>query len=118
MTTVKRYVSRSGHDLWVPIDATDTEVAEASNGCGPSGWRVDLVPDNLLGVDIASACDIHDWMYEEGEDRQEADEVFLKNMLELVNAKGGWLRCFRRMLARFYYRVVAKSGAEYFRVKI
>lgn len=93
--------------------------AELTNGCGPSGWKNGLVPDNLLWVDIGSACDIHDWMYYVGQteaDREEADRVFLNNMLRIVEAESAnaLTRFIRRRLALHYYGAVRDYGAVYF----
>ncbi|MBE0598331.1 MAG: hypothetical protein IH614_13770 [Desulfuromonadales bacterium] len=89
------------------------------NGCGPRGWLRDLVPDTLYGLDVAAACNIHDWMYVAGatiEEKREADRVFLNNLLRLVNAAGGFwlLRQLRRRRARTYYEAVEHFGGPFF----
>ena len=94
-------------------------IDEISNGCGPGGWKFDVVPDNLLGVDISRACEIHDWDYADGtldRHRNEADKRFLRNMRKLVRAAGGprHLRWARLCLAWWYYRGVHKLGAAAF----
>ncbi len=91
----------------------------AVNGCGPGGWLADLVPDTLYGLDVAPACNIHDWMYAAGqtiEDKAEADRVFLNNLLRLIDAAGGWwvLRWLRRRRARTYYEAVRLFGGPAF----
>ena len=98
-------------------DASEAERNEKTNGCGSYGLEK-LVPDNLLGVEIAEACRIHDWEYGEGatqEDRKNADERFLHNMRHLVDVEGGFvLRMLRRLLAWWYYRAVRKFGSDAF----
>lgn len=93
--------------------------AELTNGCGPAGWKGRYIPDHLLWVSIQAACDIHDWMYRVGQteaDREEADRVFLNNMLRIVEARStNWLtRDLRRRLALRYYATVRDHGAVYF----
>jgi len=109
-------------DLYAPPGyvAASAEVrALVSNGCGPGGWKVDLVPDRIYGLNIRPACDIHDWMYAIGEtvtDKAEADRVFLNNMLRLVAAAGGpWLLGrLRRQRCRTYYEAVQHFGGPAF----
>ena len=98
---------------------TQTEAAAITNGCGTGGWKIDLVPDTLLGLDITEACNIHDYMYHIGEtieDKNEADRVFMNNMLRLIDAetKHGWLRRFRRRRAIIYYFAVKNFGGPAF----
>jgi len=98
-------------------NASDAERASQSNGCGPGGWKFDVVPDNLLGVDVVAACNIHDWMYGEGggeDDREWADRIFLMNMKRLVRAAGGPLLPARLCLAWWYWRGVVKLGRPAF----
>jgi hypothetical protein len=94
-------------------------LAEIVNGCGPTGWKGDLIPDHLLWVKIADACDIHDYMYLVGKteaDREEADRVFLNNMLRIAEAFSAnvFTRYGRRKLALHYYSVVRDYGGPYF----
>lgn len=93
--------------------------SQLTNGCGAGGWKLDLVPDSLLGLDILPACNIHDWMYSAGEtlaDKQEADRVFLNNMLRLIETDSScWiLKHIRRKLARGYFEAVEHFGGPAF----
>lgn len=93
--------------------------AETVNGCGPAGWKGRYVPDHLLWVKITEACNIHDFMYLVGQteaDREQADRVFLNNILRIVEAaSANWFtRYARRKLALHYYSVVRDMGAVYF----
>jgi hypothetical protein len=95
------------------------QLADLVNGCGPSGWKGEFVPDHLLWVSIKEACNIHDFMYLVGQteaDREEADRVFLNNMLRIVEEQSScWLtRYARRKLALHYYSVVRDMGGTYF----
>lgn len=90
-----------------------------ANGCGPGGWKVDLVPDTIYGLDVAPACDIHDWMYAAGAieaDREEADRVLINNLLRLIAAAAGpgWLQWLRRRRAHTYYNAVRIFGGPAF----
>lgn len=108
--------------LYAPASyvAASPEVrAAVVNGCGPGGWKADLVPDTIWGLNIAAACDIHDWMYTLGTTlahKDEADRVFLNNMLRLIDAAGGWrlLRALRRARARVYFEAVQHFGGPAF----
>jgi hypothetical protein len=98
---------------------TATALAAIANGCGAVGWKIDLVPDTLYGLGIRAACDIHDYMYHTGEtieDKNEADRVFLNNMLRLITAKTKhkWLRRLRRRRALLYYFAVKNFGGPAF----
>lgn len=95
------------------------EVRAAINGCGSAGWKGDLVPDTIWGLCITPACNRHDWMYTIGEtleDKDEADRVFLNNMLRLIEAAGGWkiLKKLRRNTAKEYYKAVHFFGGPAF----
>jgi hypothetical protein len=85
------------------------------NGCGVEGWKGTLVPDNLLGVDITKACNIHDWMYGEGKtlaDKNEADRVFFNNMVRTINynADNFVLKKVQLLAAQTYYEAVCLFG--------
>ena len=94
---------------------------EVCNGCGSARAKFDFVPDTIYLMPIAEACNIHDWMYHVGRtsaDRQEADVVFLGNLMRLIQQQRGvmnWLlRPFRRLRALHYYEAVAELGAGAF----
>lgn len=110
-------------DLMAPDDyknAPQDERERVSNGCGPQSALFDVVPDNLLGLYIGCACDVHDWMYEKGgapSDRDMADLVFYWNMVRMINKAGGLLQLPRLILAKWYYHAVRRFGAAAFKVK-
>lgn len=90
-----------------------------TNGCGPGGWKLDLVPDTIYGLDVSAACNIHDWMYHEGEtlaDKAAADRVLLNNLLRIINHETRFapLRWLRRRRARKYYLAVKAFGGPAF----
>lgn len=101
------------------------------NGCGPRGV-FDFVGDSIWGVYIGEACNIHDYMYHVAEAnikaKEEADRVFLNNMLRLIEAQtkkrviifkgkvqfNNPLMWLRRKTARHYYLGVKYFGAPAF----
>lgn len=96
------------------------EINLAGDGCGTKkGWKIDVVPDTLLGCHIEEACNIHDILYQQGktmEDKSNADKIFLENMIRLINGRTiTWaaklfLKSTRKKLAYLYYKAVHKFG--------
>ena len=90
------------------------------NGAGPDGLPSWVVPDTIYGLRITEAANIHDWMYVWGEtdhDKEKADEVFLLNMMRIINEHTtrfpilGWvLRGLRHRRALKYWEAVAAFG--------
>lgn len=111
MSSVCLYAPRSY------VEAPDVIRRIVVNGCGVGGWKGKLVPDTVWGLSIREACNIHDWMYHEGDtikEKEEADRVFLNNMLRLVDAGAWWLRGVRRRRAHKYYLAVRMFGGPAF----
>jgi hypothetical protein len=103
--------------------ATPARIKAIVNGCGPGGWKFDLVPDTMYGLNVNDACNIHDWMYEYGtiiDDKERADRSFLNNLLRIVEArttKGfgrGLLLTLRRRRCKTYYEAVSHFGGPAF----
>jgi len=89
------------------------------NGCGPGGWKGKFIPDNIFFLDISECCSIHDYLYAVGaseKDREEADRVFMNNMMRVIEeTPQNWImRRWRRRLALEYYQQVRDFGAIYF----
>ena len=91
------------------------------NGCGPKNPKYfggHIIPDNIWGLSITEACNIHDYMYYMGEslvDKNEADRLFLDNMLRIIDSVEHpwwlrWLRWLRQKSAWRYYEVVSNLG--------
>ena len=98
-------------------------VAKIVNGCGPGGWKVDLVPDTILLLSVKEACNIHDWCYSEGssEDyRLWADDLLHQNLRATIfhAADTSWfariLMPHRLVRARGYYYAVRAFGSDPF----
>lgn len=89
-------------------------------GCGAGeGWGDKLVPDTIYGLSMLDACKIHDWMYAKGktqEDKEEADRVFLNNMLRIIDyhTLNSWLKWLRKRRAYKYYDSVDHFGGPAF----
>jgi hypothetical protein len=95
------------------------ELERIVNGCGPKYFGA-LVPDELYGMDMEPACNIHDFMYHFGRthlDKEVADRSFLNNVVRLAMAisdptteEGRELLDKRLEVAYFYFNAVAKYG--------
>ena len=101
--------------------ATPEQLAAANvNGCGPGGWRVDLIPDHLGDVDITDACNLHDYLYFLGgseEDRLMADVLLYTNIAAKILLNDGYLVPLQMAAAAIFYRAVRNGGAAFFGVK-
>jgi len=82
-----------------------------SNGCGPHAIEP-LIPDSIFGLSIEEACRIHDFMYRPDQDfpKWTADIMFLGNLIDIIEAKGGWLKLLRLHVALTYYKLVREFG--------
>ena len=99
-------------------NASSYEKDRVCNGCGPKGIGSVVIPNSIWGVNITQACNVHDWMYDRGctiQDKEQADRVFLNNMIRLIgHSSFRWLTRLRQMSARNYYRAVRDFGGPYF----
>ena len=111
------------HRLFAPKSywiSTDAERHAIVSGCGPgTGWKAMLVPETIYGLSVHEACDIHDWMYHLGlaiQDKDEADRVFLNNMIRIIDSRTSWrwLRVLRLRRAKAYYLAVCTFGGPAF----
>jgi hypothetical protein len=92
-----------------------------SYGCGPGGFGDFLVPDTIWFLKVKVCCSIHDFYYryyaENSEaGRKEADDIFLNNMVRVINAKTKWLwlKKLRLRRAKTYYYMVRRYGGPSF----
>ncbi|MFA9396502.1 MAG: hypothetical protein ACERJ1_17600 [Halodesulfovibrio sp.] len=95
-------------------EASEELKSRVCNGCGPAGLIGKLVPEKLAGAGSSEACNIHDWMYQEGEDKQKADLFFLANMIFICSLKSKWLLPLRAWLAVKFFLAVFYAGDEFF----
>lgn len=103
------------------LDASPEVVAAVVNGCGPGGWKFDIIPDTVFGLSIKEACNIHDWDYAEGstaEDKRLADYRFKNNCYAIIDNADGWfnrmLRYHRTIRVIEYYEAVQHFGGDAF----
>ena len=99
------------------LELTPEQIAQVANGCGPMGWRIDLVPDSLGGLDISADCSCHDYMYSLGGDEQArrfADVILYCNIAHKVLMAGGPLQAFRMAGAGIMYKAVRSCGEDHF----
>lgn len=105
-------------DSYTAADRADIE--RVTNGCGPGGWRVDLIPDHLGDVDISEPCRIHDWEYSFGgseEDRLKADVRLYVNVAGNVLLNDSYAVPLQMAAAVIFYRAVREAGAAFWGVK-
>jgi hypothetical protein len=91
-----QYYVRKILELLQTIEAMpQEEVDRIANGCGPQKkfLGIDFVPDDLAGINITPACDLHDVGYNLGdndEDKTVSDLMFLNLMvLHIIYSKAG-----------------------------
>lgn len=99
------------------VKANEHTIKAACNGCGAGGWKFDIVPDSMWGLDVSEVCNVHDWCYHIGQtqdDKDFADMLFMRNLVRRINAHGGYLAWLRRYRAVTYYNAVAEFGDSAF----
>ena len=103
--------------------ASPLVVSTVVNGCGPGGWKYDLVPDTILGLSVTECCNVHDWMYAEGAteiDKKRADRKLLENLYATIDAAAKRslfhrvLKPHRCVRAFEYYLAVKEFGHDAF----
>ena len=106
--------------LFAPAAYWKLPEEERKGRCGPGrGILEQLVPETVYGLCITPACSIHDYMYLVGqtiEDKQEADRVFLNNMIRMIETAGGTRVLIHMRLRRvfLYYESVCHFGGPAF----
>ena len=99
--------------------ASDEAIAAVANGCGASGWKVDLVPDKIYDVDVTLACNRHDYRYSVGKtakDKRNADRMLFLEIMTILVAELGWNLTLLKgaFVAVAYFIAVARFGDEAF----
>ena len=118
---MKRMVGQVEVELYAPEPYSRLSLQERSDicdGCGTRGWKGKIVPDNIFGLSIKEACNIHDYMYYVGQtiqDKQEADRTFLNNILRCIDASDSYwfMDIIRRKRAFTYYNAVVMFGGQH-----
>lgn len=97
-------------------EATPAQRAAVCNGCGAKGGI--KVPSAFIGLCIKEACNIHDWMFQEGETKGDfrfANIMFLVNLVAIiVNSSNLFTRAIRLFFAVNYFLAVALKGEDAF----
>lgn len=62
-------------------ELTPEDKARICNGCGPGGWKVNPIPNHIIGVSIVEPCNRHDMAYHLGQDKDEGDRDLLANIV-------------------------------------
>ena len=109
--------------IFAPVSfllATEQELVDTCNGCGADGSFF-RPPATIYFTDVSPSCIVHDWCYSKGftiEDKDEADRVFLNNMIRLFNRDDKWLKCLQiRRAKKYYYAVKLFGGDAYWKGK-
>lgn len=98
-------------------NASQEEIEAKTGGCGPGNIGDWFVPDTMYGESVFLACQIHDWMYGEGknkEDKEWADDMFLLNMTRIITSDPGKLDVLRLRRVMTYFEAVFYGGGDAF----
>ena len=113
MTNTSQSLTRWDKELQVPksyFGITEEEKQLITNGCGSEGFLEKIIPDNLIGLDVAESCNIHDWMFHHAKNKHDykvADETFLENLNAQIKDQGSSLiTLVRKGMAYLYFLVV------------
>jgi RHS repeat-associated protein len=97
------------------VSSTGAPRSYHGNGCGPGGWKKNLIPNAIPAVfDFKDACNNHDWCYGQkyGTARRTCDNNFLSDMNSWCDeyATGTWTGWARHKpclgYAQVYYNAV------------
>jgi len=92
--------------------------AKICNGAGAAGqWISSFIPNTMWGLDCEEVFNIHDFDYYSGTswaDKDLADSRMFRNLLRVINHRGGLLAFLRRRRALKYYEAVHVAGDEAF----
>lgn len=80
------------------------EFRRITNGCGASGWKVDIVPDTIYGLSIRYECNNHDIDWHFAETWQAAilaNSLMKKAVYSRIKSASWFFRGLR--YARFYW---------------
>lgn len=125
---ISKKAGDSMSNLYAPKDywnLAPKEKAKICNGAGPKGkgWAV---PDTIWFLNITEPANIHDYMYHVGKtikDKDEADRVFLNNMIRIILAQPKWkglrwveksIKWLRLGRAQKYFSAVCLYGGPAF----
>ena len=105
--------------IFAPVSfllATEQQLIEVCNGCGAAGSFF-RPPETIYLTDVSSTCIVHDWCYSMGktiDDKEEADRIFLNNMIRIFNRADTWYKYLQVRRAKKYYYAVKLFGGSAF----
>jgi len=113
---IQLYISAKAREMRRPENAE--EFKRITNGCGPSGWKIDIVPDTLYGLHIRYECNDHDLDWHFAETWEEAligNIIFKKAAHYKIKQHSFWLRGLRYIRFNWYMLAVnGKKGKAHF----
>mgnify|MGYP000344950273 CR=1 FL=1 len=106
--------------LYIPktyTNSTKQKIEKVCNGCGAKGGI--KFPSSFLGVKIKTACNVHDWMFEEGVtlgDYFFSNLMFFWNLFALIWNSSNWFTISIRtpMVMSYFLATMSKRGQEAF----
>jgi len=114
----------NGVKLLVPLEFAKADIVllkKICNGCGPGGWKYDLVPDKIGTFEIKPACQPHDWMFGFGRKTKKCFKfcnlVFKYNLKQLNKQTKSFWRSYllNPLIILLYVRGVSnKIALSYF----
>ena len=110
---IQIYVSAKAKELRKPENLL--EFLRITNGCGPGGWKFDLVPDTIWGLSIKDECNNHDvdWHFAESwAGAMLGNTVFEKAVHYKIGQHAWILRGLRRLRFNWYMRAVYSDKAK------
>lgn len=109
----QRYISAKAVELRLPENAE--EFKRITNGCGASGWKVDIIPDTIYGLSIRYECNDHDidWHFAESwEEALAANLLMKKAVYYKIKSASFWLRGLRYIRFNWYWLGISGSIAK------
>lgn len=92
------------------------EFKRITNGCGPAGWKIDIIPDTIYGLSIFDECCNHDidWHFAETWAVAELGNMLFKKAVHYKIKQHAWiLRGVRYIRFHWYMKSVNGKYAEY-----
>lgn len=98
--------------LKIPYNCIIPANVERKDWLGSGKIGTVLVPDYIWGVSVKKAGFIHDWCYDNQIGKKLADEIFLFNLIKLIeNANLSYIiKTNAKIIANYYYNAVRLFG--------
>ena len=103
------YISAKARELRRPENAE--EFKRITNGCGPEGWKIDIVPDTIYGLSIREECNNHDidWHFADTWAEAKAGNLMMKKAVHYKIKNSAWILRGLRYI-RFYWYMLSING--------